>query len=78
MTYFYDLWTLPSPSTTIEGTGHHGMAMPLSTTEVAYSVVQQDSVDPNLTPAQKLDPVLEPAWAQGSSTDTNSLDLVFP
>jgi hypothetical protein len=78
MTYFYDPWTLPSPSTTMEGTGHHGMAMPLSTTEVAYSIVQQASVDPNLTLAQELDPVLEPAWAQGSLTDTDSLDLVLP
>jgi hypothetical protein len=31
MTYFNDLWTLPSPSTMMEGTGHHGMAMPFST-----------------------------------------------
>jgi hypothetical protein len=30
MTYFNDLWTLPSPLATMEGTGHHGMAMPLS------------------------------------------------
>jgi hypothetical protein len=30
MTYFHDPWTLPSPSSTMEGTGHHGMAMPLS------------------------------------------------
>jgi hypothetical protein len=41
MTYFDDLWTLPSPSATMEGTGHHGMAMPLSMIEVAYSIVQQ-------------------------------------
>jgi hypothetical protein len=30
MTYFNDLWILPSPSAMMEGTGHHGMAMPLS------------------------------------------------
>jgi hypothetical protein len=30
MTYFNDLWTLPSPSSTMEGIGHHGMAMPWS------------------------------------------------
>jgi hypothetical protein len=78
MTYFNDPWTLPSPSAMMEGTGHHGMAMPLSTTEVAYSIVQQASADPDLTPAQELDPVLEPIWAQGSLADTDSLDLVLP
>ena len=31
MTYFNDLCILPFPSTTMEGIGHHGMAMPLST-----------------------------------------------
>jgi hypothetical protein len=29
-TYFHDLWTLPSPSTLMEGIGNSGMAMPLS------------------------------------------------
>jgi hypothetical protein len=29
-TYFNDSWILPSPSTTMEGIGHHGMSMPLS------------------------------------------------
>ena len=76
--YFNNPWTLPSPSTTIEGIGHHGMAMPLSTVEVAYSIVQQASVDPDLTPAQELYLVLEPIWAQGSLADTDSLDLVLP
>jgi hypothetical protein len=78
MTYFNDPWTLPSPSAMMEGTGHHGMAMPLSTTEVAYSIVQQASTDPDPTPAQELDPVFEPTWAQGSLATTDSLDLVFP
>jgi hypothetical protein len=62
----------------MEGTGNPGMAMPLSMVEVAYSIVQQASADPDLTPAQELDPVLEPIWAQGSLTTTDSLDLVFP
>jgi hypothetical protein len=62
----------------MEGTGHHGMAMPLSTTEVVYSIVQQASADLGSTPTQKLDPVLELTWAQGSLTDTDSLDLVLP
>jgi hypothetical protein len=78
MTYFNDPWILPSPSATMEGTGHPGMSMPLSTAEVAYSLVQQASADTDPTPAQELDPILEPIWAQGSLTDTNSLDLVLP
>jgi hypothetical protein len=40
MKYFNDLWTLSSPSGTIKSTEHHGMAMPLSTAEVAYSIIQ--------------------------------------
>jgi hypothetical protein len=54
------------------------MAMPLFTSEVAYFIVQQDFVDPDPTPTHGLDPVLEPTWDQGSLTDTDSLDLVFP
>jgi hypothetical protein len=46
--------------------------------EVAYSIIQRASSDPNLTLAQELDPMLDPIWAQGSLEDTNSLDLVFP
>jgi hypothetical protein len=61
-----------------DGREKAGMAMPLSMAEVAYSIVQQASIDPDLTPAQELDPVLDPIWDQGSLTDTDSLDLVFP
>jgi hypothetical protein len=38
-TYFNDPWIRPSPSTTMEGTGHHGISMPLSAIEAAYSLV---------------------------------------
>ena len=38
-TYFNDLWTLPSPSTSMEGIGDPGMAMPLFVEKVAYSIV---------------------------------------
>lgn len=62
----------------MEATGHHGMAMPLSAIEVAYSIVQQASADPDPTPAHELDPFLEPSWAQGSVTDIDSLNLVLP
>jgi hypothetical protein len=31
MTYFNNPWILPSPLAMMEGTGHHGMSMPLST-----------------------------------------------
>ena len=78
MTYFSDMWTLPSPSATMDEIGHIGMATPLSATEVAYSLVQQTSVTPDPIPAQELDPLLEPIWAQDSLTDIDSLDLVLP
>jgi hypothetical protein len=77
-TYFSDPWNLPSPSALMDGTGHPGMPMPLSTVEVAYSIFQQASTNPDLTPAQELDLVLEPILDQGSLSTTDSLDLVFP
>jgi hypothetical protein len=77
MTYFDDPWILPSPSATMDGTGHPGMSMTLSAAEVAYSLVQQASTNTDPTPTQEFDPLLEPIWAQGSLTDTDSLDLLF-
>jgi hypothetical protein len=76
--YFDDTWILPSPSATMDGTGHPCMSIPLSADKVAYSLVQQDSSSTNPTPAQEFDPLLEPIWAQGSLASTDSLDLVFP
>jgi hypothetical protein len=58
--------------------GTSGMSMPLSAAEVAYSLVQQASANPDPTPAQELDPLLEPIWAQGSLANIDSLDLVLP
>jgi hypothetical protein len=78
MTYFQDLWILPSPSAMMDETGHDGMFMPLSSAEVAYSLVQQTSATPDPTPAQVLDPPPEPIWAQGSLATTDLLDLVLP
>jgi hypothetical protein len=77
-TYFQDPWILPSPSDTMDVTGHAGMSTPLSATEVAYSLVQQASATPDPIPAQELDPLLEPIWAQDSLINTDSLDLVLP
>jgi hypothetical protein len=77
-TYFQDPWILPSPSDTMDATGHAGMSTPLSTAEVAYSLVQQASSTPDPIPAQELDPLLEPIWAQDSLVNTDSLDLVLP
>jgi hypothetical protein len=76
--YFNDPWILPSPSVMMDGTGHSCMSMPLSAAEVAYSLVQQTSAHTDPTPAEELDPLLEPIWAQGSLATTDSLDLVLP
>jgi hypothetical protein len=78
MTYFEDPWILPSPLAMMDETGHPSMSMPLSPAEVAYSLVQQALANTDLTPAQELDPLLEPIWAQGSLANVDSLDLVFP
>jgi hypothetical protein len=77
-TYFDDPWILPSPSAMMDEAGHPGMSMPLSTVEVAYSLVQQASTNTDPTPTQELDPLLEPIWAHGSLANTDSLDLVLP
>jgi hypothetical protein len=77
-TYFEDPWILPSPSAPMDETGLSGMSMPLSSTEVVYSLVQQDSANTDPTPAQELDPLLEPIWAQGSLANIDFLDLVLP
>jgi hypothetical protein len=76
-TYFDDLWIFPSPSATMDGIGNLGMSMALSVAEVVYSLVQQTSTHTDPTPAQEFNPFLEPIWAQGSLTDTDSLDLLF-
>jgi hypothetical protein len=62
----------------MEGTGHTGMAIPLSTKKVLYSIFQQALTDPDLTPTHELDPFLEPIWSQGSLVTTDPLELVFP
>jgi hypothetical protein len=62
----------------MDETGYLGMSMPLFTVEVVYPLVQQASTNTNPTPAQELDPLLEPIWAQVSLANTDSLDLVFP
>jgi hypothetical protein len=77
-TYFEDPWILPSPSTTMDATGNASMSTPLSAAKVAYSLVQQASATPDPIPAQELDPLLEPIWAQDSLANTDSLDLVLP
>jgi hypothetical protein len=77
MRYFNDLWTLPSPSTSMEATGNPSMAMPLSMAEVPYNIVQQSSANLDLTLPRDLDPFLKPIWAQGSLFTQDPLDLVF-
>ena len=43
--YFSDIWTLPSPTSSCEGQSHAGMAMPLLAIEIVYQVVLESSVD---------------------------------
>jgi hypothetical protein len=62
----------------MDETRHSDMYMLLSAAEVAYSLVRQASANPDPTPAQELDPLLEPIWDQGSLATIYSLDLVFP
>jgi hypothetical protein len=50
-TYFHDPWNLLSPSASMEGKRHSGMAMPLSMTKFAYNIVQQASAEPDLISA---------------------------
>jgi hypothetical protein len=38
-TYFEDPWILPSPSAMMDETGNFGISIPLSATEVVYSLV---------------------------------------
>jgi hypothetical protein len=78
MTYFNDSWILPSPSATMDGTRYPGMSMPLSISEVVYSLFQHSLANIDPTPAQEFDPLLEPIWAQGSLIATDSLELVLP
>jgi hypothetical protein len=77
MTYFEDPWILPFPSAMMDETGHSSMSMPLLATEVAYSLVQQYLVNPDPTPTQELDPLLEPIWDLGSLANIDSLELVL-
>jgi hypothetical protein len=49
--YFSDPWTLPSPTSSIEGQSHVGMAMPLSTTKIAYQAILDSSVDHDPVPS---------------------------
>jgi hypothetical protein len=62
----------------MEGKRNYGMSTPFSMTEFAYNIFEQASINPDLIPAQELDPILEPIWAQGSLSTKYSLDLVFP
>jgi hypothetical protein len=62
----------------MEGVGNPSMAMPLSIVEVAYNIVQKTSTNPDLTPPQEIDPVLDPIWAQNSLTTHDPLYFVFP
>jgi hypothetical protein len=78
--YFNDPWTLPSLTASCEGQSHTGMAMPLSTVEIAYQVVLDSSVDLDLVTSQtgEEDPFLDPVWATSSSFSHDCLDDTLP
>jgi hypothetical protein len=61
----------------MEGIGNFGMAMPLSMVGVVYNIFHQDLADPDLNPAQELNPVLKPIWDQSSLATTYPLDPVL-
>jgi hypothetical protein len=74
--YFYDPWTLPSPTSSCEGQSHVGMAMPLSVTKIGYQVVLDSSADPDpvTSPTNEEDPILRPVWATSFSCLHDCLD----
>jgi hypothetical protein len=78
--YFSDLLTLPSLTSSCEGQSHVGMAVPLSTMKIAYQVVLDSSIDPN--PVTSLtdeeDPILRPMWATSLSCSHDCLNVTFP
>jgi hypothetical protein len=78
--YFSDPWTLPSPTSSIEGQSHDGMAMSISTIEIGYQAILDSSTDPDLVPSQMVeeDPVLRPMWATLLSCSHDFLDETFP
>jgi hypothetical protein len=63
--YFDDLWTLSSLTSSCKGQSHAGMAMPLSTTKIVYQVVLDSFVDPDPVPSStdEEDLVSRPVWA---------------
>jgi hypothetical protein len=80
MSYFDYLWTLPSLTLSWEGHSHAGMAMSLSTTEIAYQAVIDSSADLDLVPSPTDDEDLmsRPVWATLLSFSHDCLDGTFP
>jgi hypothetical protein len=70
--YFNDPWTLPSSTLSCEGQSHDGMAMSLSTTEIAYQVVLDSSADPDPVPSPTDEEDL--VWATLLSCSHDCLD----
>jgi hypothetical protein len=53
--YFSDPWNLPSPTSSIEGQSHVGMAMPLSTENITYQAILDSSANLDLLPSQTVE-----------------------
>jgi len=67
--YFNDPWTLPSLIASCEGQSHNGMDVPLLVAEIAYRLVLDSFVNPDLVSLQtdEDDLILKPMWATSSS-----------
>jgi hypothetical protein len=78
--YFSDPWTLPSLTLSIEGQSHAGMAMSLSTSEIAYQAILDSSANPDPVSLQTVeeDPVLSLVWAISLSCSHDFLDETLP
>jgi len=62
MTYFEDPWIISSPSSSIKGIKHAGMARSLFAANISYQAIQEAIVDSDPTPlrSKDIDDILTP------------------
>lgn len=80
MSYFDDMWTLPSPNLSCEGHLQAGMSMSLSAIKFVYQDVIDSSTDPYLVPSpmDEEDIMSKTIWATSLSYSHDFLDGNFP